>query len=223
MKTNKGFVVPLLLGIIILLLVGGYFALHKNSVRIITEPAPATNENPNTNENPKPVSSAPMSAKINCEKYYNVPFFGPCLISPDGKLAVAPARDGLRIIDNVGKMTVLSNSRYDLADLWFSDSQRVLGFNGSFPSMGCEGNAIDCPRGVPDNRKIVIWNIKSKTFANVAVQTPPLSYDMEWIVPDHTAFIYAIDMGGAEGSNFYYTLNLDAKTISGPTKNPQLR
>jgi hypothetical protein len=170
-----------------------------------------------------PNPTAPVSVKINCDKYYNIPFFGPCLISPDGKLAVAGTREGLRIIDAVGNITTLSKLQDDRAVLWFSDSQRILGFTGYFNQGGCEG-CVTISRPLQDSRKITIWDISSKThIANIGVQTPPWSYDMEWITPDHTAYIYAVDKNGSEGDNFYYVLNLDNNSISGPTKNPKLR
>jgi hypothetical protein len=201
---RKGLIVPLLLGIVVLLIAGGSFYFYQNK-EVVTQDA------------------IPDIQKINCDKYYNIPNFGPCLISPDGQLALSESREGLKIITSPDKIDDFSTSRYDRAGLWFSDSRRILGFAGSFPSMDCEGNAIQCPRGVPDNRKIVIWDVVTKTYSNIGVQTPPLSFDMEWIVPDHTAYIYAVDMSGSEGDNFYYILDLDADTISGPTKNSQLR
>lgn len=164
----------------------------------------------------KVVSLSLSDDNFNCYNHneiYKIAGNGFCIISPNNKWIVYASDNGLKLIEvATGIITALSKSSYDRPLAWFSDSQRILGFAGSFPSLDCEGDAIRCPRA-SDSREIVIWDVKSKTYNSVDVDTPPLSYDLKWIIPDHTALVYAVDMGGTEGDYFLYTLDLDNKTI----------
>lgn len=176
-----------------------------------------------------PSISVADSVKKICKNLSYIKGAYPCNPSPDNKWIVYASvnnnsDDGLKLIEvATGKTTVLSKQQDDRAMLWFSDSQRILGFTGYFNQGGCEG-CVTSSRPLQDSRMLTIWDISSKThIASLGVQTPPWSYDMEWIIPDHTAYVYAVDKTGAEGDNFYYTLNLDNKTISASTKNPKLR
>ncbi|MDP9249470.1 MAG: hypothetical protein M3M85_03110 [bacterium] len=157
-------------------------------------------------------SSVPVSIEAHCEAITHIPGAYPCNPSPNNKWIIYASDDGLKLIDvATGKTTLFSKSPDDRALAWFSDSQRVLGFVGSFPFSECAFNPpYSCP---PDSRSIVIWDIKSETYNKIAVKTPPLSYDLEWIAPDHTARISARATDGTEGDAYYYTLDIDNKSV----------
>ncbi|KKU75800.1 MAG: hypothetical protein UY01_C0004G0027 [Candidatus Nomurabacteria bacterium GW2011_GWB1_47_6] len=198
-------IISLLTALVFVFLGLKYFDSQKAEVEKIADTSKVTPV-----ENPNP--SAPVSIEAHCEAIARIPGAYPCNPSPDNKWIIYASDDGLKLIDvATGKTTVFSKSLYDRALVWFSDSQRVLGFVGSFPFSECGFNPpYDCP---PDLRSIVIWDIKSETYDKVAVKTPPLSYDLEWIVPNHTARISARATDGTEGDSYYYTLDIDNKSV----------
>ncbi len=153
----------------------------------------------------------------NHDYIYKVVGNGQCLISPDSKLIVFASSQGLKLLEvTTGNILQLSNSVDDIPGVWFSDSKRILGFIGPYPWSECDGPLFNNPHClVPSNlRKLSVWDVVSRTQnTDLGVNTPELPYQIDWLVPDHTAKITSRATDGTEGDRYFYTLDLDKKTL----------
>jgi len=114
-------------------------------------------------------------------------------LSPDGKTYVANTLEGLRTVDiATGVITTLTTDQYDGAYAWFSDSNRILGFEGTDEKL---------TDGAGNVRRIGIWDISKGVFTPITTSiTAKTMRSISWVVQDRIA---RINTGFDDGSHDY--------------------
>jgi WD40 repeat protein len=123
-------------------------------------------------------------------------------LSPDGTAYVFDTPKGIReFILATKELHPVSDSQYDGANAWFSDSVHMLGYKVTGE------NLFEAGKG----RTVGIWNIVEKTFQPILsgkINQKTIRY-LSWIVPEHIARVNA----GWDDGSFDYLADLDTETV----------
>lgn len=119
-------------------------------------------------------------------------------LSPDGKTYVVNSLTGIKKINLLtDTVSSFSSAQYDGAYVWFSDSNRILGFKESGE------NLFEAGKG----RALGIWNLTDGTFSPLPFAEKNIR-SIDWVVPEKIA---RINVGWDDGSHDYL-YNVETKT-----------